>query len=131
MRKKIQHAEKAYCENNNKDIRRIIQQLEEEATQGQSESEMEDWEYLLPDPGHTRGRMTQYKQTLHVYWTMKRLLAKAMEMAELSQGIPYLKKEMHNIHVTLIMQDNKLEEIQQQLKRIMLDIKKEEEQQRA
>lgn len=97
--KKIQFAERAYCENTNKDIRRIIQQLEDEATQGQSDSEMEDWEYLLPDPGNTRGRMTLYKQTLHVYWVMKRMLAKdmeqvAMEMAKLSQGIPNIKKEL-------------------------------------
>lgn len=50
---------------------------------------MEDWEYLLPDPENTRGRMTLYKQALHVYWVMKTLLGKAMEqvameMAELS-----------------------------------------------
>lgn len=46
--------------------------------------------------------MTLYKQALHVYWVMKRLLAKAMEqvameIAELSQGIPNLKKELRNI----------------------------------
>lgn len=69
---------------------------------------MEDWVYLLPDPGHTRGRMTLYKQSLHVYWVMKRLMAKAMEqialeMAELSQGIPNLKKEPRNIQITLLM----------------------------
>jgi len=126
--------EQAYCENTNKDMRRIIQQLEEEANQGQSGSEMEDWEYLLPDPGNTRGRMTLYKQALHVYWVMKRLLAKAMEqvameMAELSQGIPNLKKELQNIQVTLIMQDKKLEELQQQIKESNPGIKKEEEQQ--
>lgn len=113
-----------------------MQQMEEEAIQGQSESEMEDWEYLLPDIGNTRGRMTQYKQTLHVYWTIKRLMAKAMEqvvmeMVEMSQESPYLKKEMQNIKVTLIMQDKRLEEIQQQLKRITPDIKKEEDQQGA
>lgn len=61
LKKRIQFAEEAYCENTNKDIRRIIQHLEEEATQGQSGSEMEDWEYLLPDLGNTRGRMTLYK----------------------------------------------------------------------
>jgi len=108
MGKKIQFAEQAYCENTNKDIRRIIQQLEEEAIQGQSDSEMKDWEYLLSDPGNTRGHMTLYKQTLHVYWIMKRLLAKemeqvAMEMAELSQGIPNLKKELQNIQITMLM----------------------------
>lgn len=53
----------------------------------------------------------------------------AMEMAEMSQESPYLKKEMQNIKVTLIMQDKRLEEIQQKLKRITPDLKKEEEQQ--
>jgi len=95
---------------------------------------MEDWEYILPDPGNTRGRMNLYKQALHVYWVMKRILAKAieqvaMDMAELSQGIPNLKKELQNIQVTLIMQDKKLDEIQQQIKERNLGIKKEEEQQ--
>lgn len=95
--RKVQFAERAYCENTNPNIKRIIKQLEEEAIQGQSESELEDWEYLLPDPGNMRGRMTLYNQSLHVYWVMKRLLVKAMEqvaveMAELSQGIPNLKR---------------------------------------
>ena len=63
--------------------------MEEEATQGQWESEMDEWEYLLPDLGNTRGRMTLYKNALHVYWVMKRFLEKAMEqvameMAELT-----------------------------------------------
>jgi len=79
---------------------------------------MEDWEYLLPDLGNTRGRMSLYKQALHVYWVMKRLLAKAMEqgameMAGLAQGIPNLKKEMNNLQITIMMQDGKLDEIQQ------------------
>ena len=78
--------------------------------------------------------MNLYKQALHVYWVMKRILAKAieqvaMDMAELSQGIPNLKKELQNIQVTLIMQDKKLDEIQQQIKERNLGIKKEEEQQ--
>lgn len=65
---------------------------------------------------------------------MKTLLAKAMEqvameMAELSQGIPNLKKELQKIQVTLIMQDKKLERIQQMTKETNLGIKKEEEQQ--
>jgi len=79
---------------------------------------MDDWEYLLLDPGNTRGRMTLYKQALHVYWVMKRLLAKAIEqvdveMAEMSQGIPNLKRELKNIQITMMMQDKKLDEIQQ------------------
>jgi len=63
--------ERAYSQNTHANIRRIIQNLEEEATQEQSELEMEDWEYLLPDPGNTRGHMSLYKQALHVYWVMK------------------------------------------------------------
>lgn len=77
--RKIHHAERAYNNNTNPDIRKIIQNLEEEAIQAQSESEMEDWEFLIPDPGNTRGRMTLFKQSIHVYWVMRRLLAKAME----------------------------------------------------
>ena len=50
--------------------------MEEEAIQAQSNFEMEEWEYLIQDPGNTRGRMTLLKQSLHVYWVMKRLLAK-------------------------------------------------------
>jgi len=108
--------------------------MEEEAIQGQSDPEMEDWVYLLPDPGNTRGRMTLYKQALHVYWVMKRLLAKAMEqvameMAELSQGIPNLKKELKNIQTTLLMQDRRMVEIQQQLKHFHPDIKRDMDQQ--
>jgi len=53
----------------------------------------------------------------------------AMEMAELSQGIPNLKKELRNIQITLFMQDKKMDEIQQQLKASSPGIKKEMEQQ--
>lgn len=57
---------------------------------------MEDWEFLLHDPGNTRGRMSLFKQSLHIYWVMKRILAKALEqvateMAELAQGVPNLR----------------------------------------
>lgn len=76
----MKHAEATYCQNTNPVITRIIHQLEEEAIQAQSESEMEDWEYLIPDLGNTR-RMTLYKKKLHLYWVMKRLLAKSMEQA--------------------------------------------------
>lgn len=67
MNKQVRNAERAYCRDTHSGIRRIIQHLEEEAIGEQSESEMEDWEYLLLDPGNTRGRMTLYKQALHVY----------------------------------------------------------------
>lgn len=94
---------------------------------------MKDWEYLLPDPRNTRGRMSVYKQALHVYWVIKRLLEKAMkqvamEMAELAQGIPNLKKEIKNLQITLLMQDSKFDEIQQQLKKLVPRAKEEDNQ---
>lgn len=78
--------------------------------------------------------MTLYQRSLYVYWVMKRLLAKAMEqvamkMTELSQGIPNLKKELRNIQITLLMQDKKMDEIQQQLQARGSGIKQEREQQ--
>jgi len=95
--------------------------MEEESIQAQSDSEMEDWEYLLHEPGNTRGRMSLFKQSLHIYWVMKRLLAKALEqvaieMAELAQGVPNLRRELRIIQITLEMQEKKLEEIQQMIK---------------
>lgn len=38
LKRRVQYAERAYSENTNEDIQKIIQQLEEEATQGQSDS---------------------------------------------------------------------------------------------
>ena len=55
---------------------------------------------------------------------LKRLLAKVLEqvageMAELAQGMPNMKKEMKNLQIIMIMQDSKLDEIQQQLKQLI------------
>ena len=61
LEKRIHHAERAYNENTNPRIRRIIENMEEELMQAQSDSKMEDWEYLLHDPGNTRGRMSLFK----------------------------------------------------------------------
>lgn len=63
---------------------------------------------------------------------MKRLFAKAMEqvaleMAELIQGIPTMKKELKNIQVTLMMQDKKMDDIVQLLQAGGLGIKVEKE----
>lgn len=77
---------------------------------------MEDWEFLIPDPRNTRGRMTLFKQSIHVYWVMKRLLAKSMEqvateMAELAQGVPNLRREMRILQITLEIQEKNIDEI--------------------
>lgn len=118
---KIQRAERAYVQNTNPKIRRIIQNMEEEAIQAQSDSEMEDWELLVHDPGNTRDKMSLFKQSLHIYWVMKRLLAKALEqvaseMAELAQGVPNLRRELRILQISMEMQGKQLDEIQELLK---------------
>lgn len=37
---------------------------------------MEDWRTLVPDLGNIRGRITQFKQTLYLYWQWKAFCAR-------------------------------------------------------
>lgn len=60
---------------------------------------MENWRTLIPNPGNTCGRISQFKKTLYLYWLMKSLLGKAMEeisvgMAVTVQGMSNYKKDM-------------------------------------
>lgn len=64
--------------------------------------EMEEWDTLLPDRGNTQGRLKLYKRELHMYWVMKHLLARAreqvaVEMTEISQAMPDMKKDMASL----------------------------------
>lgn len=118
---RVRRAERAYQSNTNPAVRRIIRHLEEETLQEQSEDEMEEWELLLHDPGHTRGRMSLFKQSLHIYWVIKGLLAKALEqvareMIELSQGNPDMRRELSFIRIAMERQEEKLDVIHQLLK---------------
>lgn len=119
-------AEEAYNDGTHGDIGKIIQELENNNLQEASDPEMEDWNRLLPDPGHTRGRISLYKQALHFYWVMKRLLAKtreqvAEEMIEIAEGIPNGRKEMDNMQCTLLRQDSRLKEVQMLLQKIVIE----------
>lgn len=62
-----QEAEKAYVKGTNEEIKRIIDALENKVLEEASDPEMEEWSILIPDPGNTRGRLTLYKQALHMY----------------------------------------------------------------
>lgn len=62
---------------------------------------------------------------------MKRIIEKAMEqvaeeLTEMAQGIPNLRREMGNLQLTLLKQDNRLKEIQTLLERITNMQRKEE-----
>ena len=85
---------------------------------------MDEWNSQLPDPGNTRGFLTLYKKALHMYWVMKHLLARAMEqvaveMTELAQGMPDIKKEMISLKFMIRQQDIKLEEMRGMLNELL------------
>lgn len=75
----VQEAAQAYQGGTNEDIRCIIQNLESSVLEEQSASETKEWAEMVRDPRNTRGRLTLYRQSLHIYWALKCLLAKAME----------------------------------------------------
>lgn len=132
MNRELNEAEEAYNHGTSQHMRKVIDQLEEEAMQAASDPEMEEWQNFIPDPGHTRGRLSLYKQSLHAYWGMKRLLARAMEqiaveMIELVHGLPTFKRELRNIQMTLNVQNYKLDKILQLLKENGFEIKAEGE----
>lgn len=89
----VEEVAQAYQEGTYEDFRRIIQNLESSVLEEQSTSETEEWAEMVRDPGNTRGRLTLYRQSLHIYWVLKCLLAKAMEqvvkeMLEITNGMP-------------------------------------------
>lgn len=72
----------------NEEISRLIEEWEAHMNHKESatEIEMEDWKILVPVPGHSRGRVIQFKQTLYLYWLMKSLLGKAIEKISMSMA---------------------------------------------
>lgn len=113
-------AEQAFLRFSNQAVRKVMQRLEEEALQDQSDEEIEDWTFLLHDPGHTRGRMSLFKQSLHIYWVMKGIMAKALtqvakEMVNLAKGEPDIRRELSFLRIALSKQEEKLDAIQQML----------------
>ena len=41
---------------------------------------VEEWEDMVQDPGNTRRRHTLFRQTIHQYWVMKNVVARAMTL---------------------------------------------------
>ena len=71
MRIAVQEAARAYREGTDADIWQLIQEMEDSVMEEDSKPEMEEWGDIIPDPGHTRGQMTLYRQALHAYWVLK------------------------------------------------------------
>lgn len=88
--------------------------------QEQSEEDMEDCEFLIHDPGHTRGRISLFKQSLHIYWVVKGLMAKALEqvakeMVNLAKGDPDLRRELRFLRIAATKHEEQLDAMQQML----------------
>ena len=58
------------------EIRGWEQEIHQEPEEIETEAEIMDF---ITDPGHTRGRLTLFNQTVHTYWIVKCLLAKAIQ----------------------------------------------------
>ena len=71
---------KAYHEGTIASIQKLLEEWEEDVKNGsETEEEMDNQRTLVLDPGNTCGKITQFKQTLYLYWLMKSLLGEAME----------------------------------------------------
>ena len=68
---------------------------------------------FIKDPANTRGRLSLFQQTIHTYWTMKCLLAKAM------QSFPPGMQSMDVAKMEARIMD-KLEDMQDQLSHIKI-----------
>jgi len=122
VNRRVRRAEQAFIHHSHPGVRRIMDFLEEEALQNHSDEEMGDLEFLLHDPGHTRGRMSLIKQSLHIYWVMKGLLAKALEhvakeMVELALGDQKIRGELSYLRIAMTKQEEQLDYIQKLLER--------------
>lgn len=80
--------------------------------------------------------MSLFKQSLHIYWVMKRLLEKSLEkvakeMVELAQGNPDIRRELSFIRIAMERQEEKMDAIHQLLKGDQPDAEKDASQQPA
>jgi len=117
----LNEAEQAYNLDSNAHIRNIIDAMEEKVLEEPSDPEMDHWTSQLPDPGHTRGRLTLYHRALHTYWALKHLLAKAMEqvatkMTEMAQEAAASQEETARVEALVRQQNTHLMEIKEMLK---------------
>ena len=82
--------------------------------------DMDEWQAVAPDPGHTRRRVTQSKQTVRLFWMMKSILAKTLEqfpydMYATPWGHLDFTKELQKIQFQLQQQSGQLSRIEQHI----------------
>ena len=52
---------------------------------------------FLSDPGNKRGRLSLFHQSVHTYWILKCVLAKAMTSMQEMEGNPNMVSDMQQI----------------------------------
>ena len=77
----------AYYFGNTPQTRNIIQGWEKSSYSNEEDNEAEaEIMDFITDPGNTRGCLSLFNQTVHMYWIMKCVLAKAMQSLHPGQG---------------------------------------------
>jgi len=72
----------AYMEGNQKEVRDQINSWEHDLRDNLRyiDIPMEEWERMVQDLGTMNGRQSLFKKTLHEYWIMKNVVARAMTL---------------------------------------------------
>lgn len=92
------------------EIRGWEREIQTDPEDNEAEAEILDF---ITDPGNTRGRLTLLNQTIHTYWIMKCLIAKAM------QSLPLVRFKTDPAKKEPSLQ-NLLEDMQNQLHHIKI-----------
>ena len=88
----------AYSVGNPPQIRNVIQGWERESNSNEEDIEVqeENMDFVF-DPGNTRGRVSLFHQSIHTYWTLKCVLAKALQSLQPSESRPEVIPILHEI----------------------------------
>lgn len=109
---KLQQLAGNYEMGNSVTVRQAIKGWEKEIHTEPEDNEAEaDILDFITDPGNTRGRLTLFQQTVHTYWILKSLLAKAIQSMHPSQMEKNPKKAQFCLQDTLLHMEDQLQHI--------------------
>lgn len=88
-----------------------------------------NWEHIIQDPGHTHGPQTLFRQTIQLYWVMKKLLAKAMttykdreepeEDKQEELKLKYMQKEIQSVQMQQYHHNLNLKKVEKQIQSLL------------
>lgn len=79
-------------------IQNVIQGWERESNNNEEDIEAQEKNMdLVVDLGNTRGCLSLFHQSIHTYWTLQCVLAKALQSSQESEGSPVMVLILHEI----------------------------------